>query len=88
MFKNLSVQLSQRPQYDFGMRAMKFFIYNLNQVRKTVKNEEESIIDALEKTFYSRLDPNDKQPFIKVLSDTLGKRDVEKSSNYSVTMMK
>lgn len=39
MFKNLSIQLSQRPQYDFGMRAMKFFIYNLNHVRKSVKNE-------------------------------------------------
>jgi dynein heavy chain, axonemal len=56
LFKNLSVQLMQRPQYDFGLRAMKFFIYNLSSIRKSVKNEEESIVDALYKTFYSRLD--------------------------------
>lgn len=44
MFKNLSIQLSLRSQYDFGLRAMKFFIFNLSLIRKTLKNEEESII--------------------------------------------
>lgn len=55
LFKNLSIQLSQRPQYDFGLRAMKFFIFNLSIVRRTVRSEEESVIEALCKTFYSRL---------------------------------
>ena len=60
LFKNLSIQLMQRQQYDFGLRAMKFFIYNLTTIRKTIKNEEESIVEALYKTFYSRLDEEDK----------------------------
>jgi dynein heavy chain 1, cytosolic len=38
MFKNLSIQLSLRSQYDFGLRAMKFFIFNLSLVRKKMKN--------------------------------------------------
>ena len=50
----------QRQQYDFGLRAMKFFIYNLTIIRMTIKNEEESIVEALYKTFYSRLDEDDK----------------------------
>lgn len=40
LFKNLSIQLMQRQQYDFGLRAMKFFIYNLTIMRKSIKNEE------------------------------------------------
>lgn len=44
LFKNLSIQLSLRSQYDFGLRAMKFFTFNLAIVRKTVRNEEESVI--------------------------------------------
>jgi hypothetical protein len=39
MFKNLSIQLSLRSQYDFGLRAMKFFIFNLSVIRKSLKNE-------------------------------------------------
>ena len=38
LFKNLSIQLMQRQQYDFGLRAMKFFIYNLINIRHTIKN--------------------------------------------------
>lgn len=60
LFKNLSIQLKQRPQYDFGLRAMKFFIFNLSQVRRTITNEEESILEALNKTFYARLEEEDK----------------------------
>lgn len=30
-FSNLSVQLSKNPQYDFGLRAMKFLINNLSK---------------------------------------------------------
>jgi hypothetical protein len=30
MFKNLSIQLSDHRQYDFGLRAMKFFVHNLS----------------------------------------------------------
>jgi dynein heavy chain len=38
LFKNLSIQLSLRSQYDFGLRAMKFFTFNLAIVRKTVRS--------------------------------------------------
>jgi hypothetical protein len=38
MFKNLSIQLSLRSQYDFGLRAMKFFIFNLGIIRRNSKN--------------------------------------------------
>lgn len=88
LFKNLSIQLSERSQYDFGLRAMKFFIYNLSIIRKSTKNEEESIIEGLYKTFYSRLDVEDKETFLKVLSDILGKKIEPKESNYKVNIMK
>jgi hypothetical protein len=34
MFQNLSIQLDDHPQYDFGLRAMKFLIFNIDKVRK------------------------------------------------------
>ena len=40
MFENLSIQLSPRAQYDFGLRAMKFITFNLDIVRRTVRIEE------------------------------------------------
>ncbi len=30
-FSNLSIQLSKNPQYDFGLRAMKFLVSNLSK---------------------------------------------------------
>lgn len=30
-FSNLSIQLSKNPQYDFGLRAMKFLVANLSK---------------------------------------------------------
>ena len=88
LFKNLSVQLTQRQQYDFGLRAMKFFIYNLTKIRSSVKNEEESIVEALYKTFYSRLDEDDKGVFLKVLSDSLGKKKSPKAKSFKVEIMR
>ena len=29
LFQAMSVQLNPYPQYDFGLRAMKFLVYNL-----------------------------------------------------------
>lgn len=55
LFKSLSIQLSLRSQYDFGLRAMKTFILNLSMIKTSVKNDEEAIVEALYKTFYSRL---------------------------------
>ena len=34
MFQNLSIQLDDHPQYDFGLRAMKFLIFNIEKIRK------------------------------------------------------
>lgn len=56
LFKSLSIQLSLRSQYDFGLRAMKTFILNLSMIKASVKNDEEGILEALYKTFYSRLE--------------------------------
>lgn len=67
---------------------MKFFIYNLSTIRKTIKNEEDSIIEGLYKTFYSRLDQEDREVFLKVIADTFSKKREQKESNYKVAMMK
>ena len=78
MFKNLSIQLSLRAQYDFGLRAMKFFTFNLAIVRRTVRIEEESIIEALCKTFYSRLEAEDRESFLRIVEDMFGKKVEQK----------
>ena len=31
LFQAMSVQLNPHPQYDFGLRAMKFLLYNLKK---------------------------------------------------------
>ncbi len=53
---------------------MKFFIFNLGIIRRNSKNEEESIIEALCQTFYSRLEADDKESFSKIINDMFGRK--------------
>jgi hypothetical protein len=39
LFKNLSLQLGDHPQYDFGMRAIKVFTKNLSKNRQLHKKD-------------------------------------------------
>ena len=87
LFKTLSIQLSERHQYDFGLRAMKSFIYHLTIIRSTLKNEEESIMEALYRTFYSRLAELDKQTFLKVIADVFGGNPSLKHPEFKVQSM-
>ncbi len=80
LFKNLSLQLGDHSQYDFGMRSMKTFIKKLASNKKIIKKEELAIYHSLYETFYSRLNPYDISTFNKVVKDILG-FDIE---NYEI----
>lgn len=71
VFKNLSIQLSHHPQYDFGLRAMKFLLANLSKRQQMTKDTNSIIKLAFEDVYLSRVRPEDRSIFIKTVADTI-----------------
>ena len=70
IFQAMSVQLNPHPQYDFGLRAMKFLIYNLKESKERNLSTKECMIDSFGKVFKSRLHPEDNAMFQKIINDS------------------